>query len=177
MSDELSPSEGPSRPTAYAWVVVGLLFVVAFLNYMDRLMLTSMHDPIRAAVPMNDAQFGLLTSVFLWVYAGASPLGIALASPSLDLAKTVAWKDGIVGRLTNGVAGLLRKAHVKSVKGWASFRDGKTVAVDDDARGLLFTGVLKLDDERAVFARLELFLPIKAQISPDRVRLVRAAPR
>jgi transmembrane sensor len=54
---------------------------------------------------------------------------------------------------------------------------GKTVAVDDDARGLLFTGVLKLDDERAVFARLELFLPIKAQISPDRVRLVRAAPR
>src|ERR1700679_3003525 len=30
---------------------------------------------------------------------GASPLGISVAEPQLDLAKTVAWKDGIVGRL------------------------------------------------------------------------------
>jgi len=54
---------------------VGLLFVVALLNYMDRLLITSMHDPIRAAIPMSDGRFGLLTSVFLWVYAAASPAG------------------------------------------------------------------------------------------------------
>ncbi|PDQ17180.1 dihydrolipoyl dehydrogenase [Mesorhizobium sanjuanii] len=63
---------------------------------------------------------------------GKGPLGISVAPPSLDLAKTVAWKDGIVSRLTNGVAGLLKKARVKTVQGWATFRDGKTVEVETE---------------------------------------------
>ncbi|CCV10417.1 dihydrolipoyl dehydrogenase [Mesorhizobium sp. STM 4661] len=63
---------------------------------------------------------------------GKSPLGISLAPPSLDLAKTVAWKDAIISRLTSGVAGLLKKAKVKTVQGWATFRDGKTVAVETE---------------------------------------------
>ncbi|MER9618182.1 dihydrolipoyl dehydrogenase [Mesorhizobium sp. M0207] len=63
---------------------------------------------------------------------GKSPLGITVAAPSLDLAATIAWKDGIVSRLNNGVAGLLKKAGVKTVHGWATFRDGKTVAVDTE---------------------------------------------
>jgi dihydrolipoamide dehydrogenase len=44
----------------------------------------------------------------------------------------VAWKDGIVGRLTTGVAGLLKKAGVKSIIGRAGFRDGKTVEIDTE---------------------------------------------
>jgi len=59
----------------YAWIVVGLLWVVAMLNYLDRLLLTSMHDPIKESIQMTDAQFGLLTSVFLWVYGFLSPFG------------------------------------------------------------------------------------------------------
>jgi len=62
----------------------------------------------------------------------ASPLGISVSAPKLDLAKTVAWKDGIVGRLTGGVSGLLKKAKVKVVNGWAKFRDGKTVEVETE---------------------------------------------
>jgi dihydrolipoamide dehydrogenase len=61
--------------------------------------------------------------------AGRKPMGIAVASPEIDLAGTVAWKDGIVGRLTSGVAGLLKRARVKIVVGQARFRDGKTVEV------------------------------------------------
>ncbi|WP_428423674.1 dihydrolipoyl dehydrogenase [Pararhizobium sp.] len=61
-----------------------------------------------------------------------SPLGISVATPKLDLAKTVAWKDGIVGRLNSGVLGLLRKARVKIVHGRAKFRDGKTVEVETE---------------------------------------------
>jgi len=53
--------------------VVALLWPVACLNYLDRLMITSMRDSIKAGIPMTDAQFGLLTSVFLWVYAVLSP--------------------------------------------------------------------------------------------------------
>ncbi|RWO71394.1 MAG: dihydrolipoyl dehydrogenase [Mesorhizobium sp.] len=63
---------------------------------------------------------------------GKSPLGISLSAPALDLAKTIAWKDGIVSRLNSGVAGLLKKAGVKTVHGWASFRDGKTVEVETE---------------------------------------------
>jgi dihydrolipoamide dehydrogenase len=63
---------------------------------------------------------------------GASPLGISVAEPQLDLAKTVAWKDGIVGRLTSGVAGLLKRNKVKIVVGAAKFRDGKTVVVETE---------------------------------------------
>ena len=64
--------------------------------------------------------------------AGKTPLGISLADPTLDLKRTVAWKDGIVGRLNSGVAGLLKKAKVKTVHGWAKFRDGKTVEVETE---------------------------------------------
>ena len=50
--------------------------------------------------------------------SGHSPLGIRVAKPEIDLAATVAWKDGrSVGRLTNGVSGLLKKSHVKVVEG------------------------------------------------------------
>ncbi|WP_027054835.1 dihydrolipoyl dehydrogenase [Mesorhizobium erdmanii] len=63
---------------------------------------------------------------------GKSPLGIVVSAPVLDLSKTVAWKDGIVSRLNSGVAGLLKKAGVKTVHGWATFRDGKTVEVETE---------------------------------------------
>ena len=61
--------------------------------------------------------------------AGASPLGISAASPRIDLAQTMRWKEAIVGRLTSGVSGLMKKNRVKVVEGWARFRDGKTVEV------------------------------------------------
>ncbi|WP_457092995.1 dihydrolipoyl dehydrogenase [Microvirga sp. P5_D2] len=64
--------------------------------------------------------------------SGHSPLGIRVAKPEIELGATIAWKDGIVGRLTNGVAGLLKKSHVKVVEGWARFRDGKTVEVETE---------------------------------------------
>jgi predicted MFS family arabinose efflux permease len=65
----------PSR----AWVAVGALWVVAMLNYLDRNMVTTMRDSLTHAIPMTDTQFGLLTSVFLWVYALFSPLAGFLA--------------------------------------------------------------------------------------------------
>ncbi|MGH6859122.1 MAG: FAD-dependent oxidoreductase, partial [Phyllobacterium sp.] len=58
------------------------------------------------------------------------PLGISTAGPAIDFTQTIAWKDGIVNRLNNGVAGLLKKADVKIVTGKAKFRDGKTVEVE-----------------------------------------------
>ncbi len=58
--------------------------------------------------------------------------GITLASaPTLDLAETVKWKETIVNRLNTGVTGLLKRAKVKVVNGWAKFSDAKTCTVGD----------------------------------------------
>ncbi len=62
-----------------AWLTVALLCVVACLNYLDRNMLTTMRPSIVAAIPMTDAQFGLLTSIFLWIYGLLSPFAGYLA--------------------------------------------------------------------------------------------------
>jgi dihydrolipoamide dehydrogenase len=62
-------------------------------------------------------------------FTANSALGIHVESPRIDLAQTVRWKDGIVKRLTNGVAALLKRNGVKVIKGWARVVDGKTVEV------------------------------------------------
>ena len=61
--------------------------------------------------------------------SGHSALGIHVQQAGIDIAKTVQWKDGIVQRLTGGVGGLLRKAGVQVLAGWAHVDDGKTVTV------------------------------------------------
>lgn len=63
----------------YPWALVGALWIVAFLNYLDRILLTTMRDPIVGEFSLTDAQFGLLTSVFLWSYGIFSPFGGFLA--------------------------------------------------------------------------------------------------
>ncbi|MCX2474957.1 MFS transporter [Pedobacter sp. MC2016-05] len=63
------------KVSSYAWLIVGLLWIVAFLNYLDRILITSMRDPIVADFSLTDAQFGLLTAVFLWSYGIFSPFG------------------------------------------------------------------------------------------------------
>ncbi|MGY8666015.1 dihydrolipoyl dehydrogenase [Bradyrhizobium sp. UFLA05-109] len=62
--------------------------------------------------------------------AKAARFGIALPErPMLNFGATMAWKDGIIDRLNGGVGGLLRKAKVKTISGWARFSDAKTCAV------------------------------------------------
>lgn len=56
-----------------AWLTVLLLFFVGALNYLDRTMIATMRESLVTSIPMTDAQFGLLTSVFLWVYGLLSP--------------------------------------------------------------------------------------------------------
>jgi dihydrolipoamide dehydrogenase len=62
-------------------------------------------------------------------YADGSALGISVQKSSIDLAQTTRWKDGIVARMTGGVAGLLKKNGVHVIKGHANIIDGKTVEI------------------------------------------------
>ncbi|WP_186135379.1 dihydrolipoyl dehydrogenase [Burkholderia gladioli] len=62
-------------------------------------------------------------------YAKESPLGISVASPAIDIGRTVAWKDGIVARLTGGIGSLMKRHGVEVLQGEARVIDGKTVEV------------------------------------------------
>jgi len=64
---------------AAAWTAVALLWLAGGSNYLTRTMLTTMRGSVLQDIPMRDAQFGLLTSAFLWFYAFACPLGGFLA--------------------------------------------------------------------------------------------------
>lgn len=78
--------------------------------------------------------------------AGNHLLGIRLEQPELNLGATMAWKNGIVSRLNNGIAALLQKAKVKMLEGTALFRDGKTVTVQTE------TGLQTVRAEHIVIA-------------------------
>lgn len=60
----------------YPWGVVGLLWIVALLNYMDRQMLSTMQEAMKAdIIELNKAEaFGALMAVFLWIYGFMSPV-------------------------------------------------------------------------------------------------------
>ncbi|WP_447892880.1 dihydrolipoyl dehydrogenase [Pseudomonas marginalis] len=64
-------------------------------------------------------------------HSQGSRLGIEVDVPTLDIRKSVEWKDSIVDRLTTGVAALLKKHNVQVIHGWAKVVDGKTVDVGD----------------------------------------------
>ena len=71
----------PRRKLFYAWAVVAMLVPIALLNYLDRMMVATMRTSIRADIPSiaNDADFGFLMALFMWVYAFLSPIGGFLA--------------------------------------------------------------------------------------------------
>lgn len=94
-----------NRPSRAAWVAVGLLFVVAMLNYLDRQLLATMSAPMMRDIPQSSAEFGLLTAVFLFIYSALSPVGGILADRysrrmvilvSLVVWSAVTWVTGHV---------------------------------------------------------------------------------
>ncbi len=65
----------------YPWLVVGLLWIVALLNYLDRQMLSTMQQNIGADITLvaDPKYFGYLMAIFLWVYGVFSPFSGAVA--------------------------------------------------------------------------------------------------
>src|SRR5271168_4058240 len=73
-------------------------------------------------------------------------IGLSIGPLNLDFTRTIAWKDSIVARLTNGVGVLLKKAKVRTLLGTATIIDGKTVCVSAD------TGETRIVAEHLVLA-------------------------
>ncbi|WP_026768425.1 MFS transporter [Asinibacterium sp. OR53] len=69
----------PSK--TYSWVVVGLLWGVALLNYMDRQMLSTMKPAMQHDITelQSATNFGYLMAIFLWIYGCMSPVSGIIA--------------------------------------------------------------------------------------------------
>lgn len=65
----------------YPWIVVGLLWVVALLNYLDRQMLSTMRESMQIdIVELQKAEaFGVLMAIFLYIYGFMSPVAGVVA--------------------------------------------------------------------------------------------------
>jgi dihydrolipoamide dehydrogenase len=102
--------------------------------------------------------------------AESEELGISFAAPQIDVDKLRAWKDGVVAKLTGGLAGLAKQRGIEVVHGEATFTGPNTLDVggtevpfshciiaagssaarlplfaDDDPRVMTSTGALQMD--------------------------------
>lgn len=61
---------------SYAWVIVGLLWGVGLLNYLDRQMLSTMRPAMQVDITQlrSATNFGYLMGIFLWIYGLMSPV-------------------------------------------------------------------------------------------------------
>jgi ACS family D-galactonate transporter-like MFS transporter len=65
----------------YPWILVGLLWGVALLNYMDRQMLSTMEPAMQIDIHelQSATNFGYLMGIFLWIYGIMSPVSGIIA--------------------------------------------------------------------------------------------------
>jgi MFS family permease len=71
-----SANASVSIPTAaaprYPWQLVGLLWMVAFLNNADRAVIVAVMPQLRSEFQLTATQLALISSVFFWIYAIAA---------------------------------------------------------------------------------------------------------
>ncbi len=73
--------------------------------------------------------------------------GVSFGAPAIDLDVLRSWKDGVVTRLTGGLAGLAKQRKVTTVRGYARFTSPGQVQVD-----LADGGTTTIDFEQAIIA-------------------------
>jgi dihydrolipoamide dehydrogenase len=98
--------------------------------------------------------------------------GITFGTPQIDLAKLLAWKDKVVGKLTGGLAGMAKSRKVEVVRGYGVFLDSHHIEVDaTDGTGQNKTGVKKVVKfQKAIVAAGSQ--SVKLPFVPDDPRIV-----
>ena len=71
--------------------------------------------------------------------------GVSYSPPKVDLAKLLAWKNKVVGKLTGGLTGMAKARKVEVVRGYGMFLDPHHVSVElTDGPGQNRTGAKKV---------------------------------
>jgi MFS family permease len=91
------------------WLIVGLFWGVALLNYLDRQVVFSQFPLLERDLHATPVELGLISTVFLWVYGALSPFAGYLADrwgrvrvilASLLVWSGATWWTGHVGSMT-----------------------------------------------------------------------------
>ena len=92
---------GPLPATRVRWGIALLLGFGILVNYVDRTALSVAQDPLHREFGIGDAEFGILSSTFFWVYALCQiPIGLVLDRFGVALV-------GRVGAFLWGIAALM----------------------------------------------------------------------
>lgn len=104
--------EGLASRPSYPWILIGLLWVVAFLNAADRNILGAVLPDLKAEFGLTNTQLALLGSVFFWIYAVgafvAGRVGDSVRRTRLIVFGLIFWSIATgASSLANGFALLL----------------------------------------------------------------------
>ncbi len=100
------------RSARYPWVLIGLLWLVAFLNAADRSIIIAVMPSLREEFGLSNTSLALLNSLFFWIYAVAAfvagRMGDSLRRTQIVIYGLVFWSvaTGLTG-LATGFAMLL----------------------------------------------------------------------
>src|ERR1043165_7309733 len=68
------PTRNTQHPSPnYKWAIVGMLWFICFLNYADRVAISSVNPILRRDFHFTNEQIGIIGSAFSWIYAAAAP--------------------------------------------------------------------------------------------------------
>src|SRR5580700_5066126 len=90
---------------SFRWYVIGLLTLIAALNYADRAVISALLPLMRTGLGMSDAMLGTLAAVFLWSYALGSP-ATGFIADRLPRVRVIVWSLTIwsLATLLSGMA-------------------------------------------------------------------------
>ena len=74
MNTFVSPAQREAELDRRAWLLVGFTWIAYCLNYSDRQVIFSIFPILKSELHFTDAQLGLTSSAFLWVYGLCSPI-------------------------------------------------------------------------------------------------------
>ena len=140
---------------SYPWLLIGLLWMVAFLNAADRAILFTVMPQLRQEFGLTDYQLALLNSVFFWIYAVAAflsgMLGDRVRRSRIVIYGLVFWSlaTGIVS-LSTGFAMLLGLRAMVAL-GEATYYPTATALISDWHRPAMRGRALSIH-QTAVFA-------------------------
>lgn len=139
----------------YPWILIGLLWLVAFLNAADRNILLAVLPDLKAEFDLTDTQLALLGSVFFWIYAVgafiAGRIGDSVRRSRLIIFGLVFWSVATgMSSLATGFALLLAMRAMVAV-GESTYYPTATALIGDWHKPQMRSRALSLH-QTAVFA-------------------------